>query len=76
MAKPGSRAALRKYPEELRELAIRLAVDLRRVPATKVGAMRRIGELEREVCELRRAQRDLADGVSVFAAAELDRKLK
>ena len=37
-------AAPRKYPEELRERAIRMAVDLRRGPATKVGALRRVGE--------------------------------
>ena len=36
-------AAPRKYPEELRERAIRMAVDLRRVcdPATRTGALRR-----------------------------------
>ena len=37
-------AAPRKYPEELRERAIRMAVDLRRDPATKVGALRRVGD--------------------------------
>jgi transposase len=37
-------AAPRKYPEELRERAIRLAVDARRDPATRAGALRRIGE--------------------------------
>ena len=37
-------AAPRKYPEELRERAIRMAVDLRRDPATKTGALRRVGE--------------------------------
>ncbi len=36
--------APRKYPEELRERAIRLAVDARRDPATRAGAVRRIGE--------------------------------
>lgn len=30
-------AAPRKYPDELRERAIRMAVDLRRDPATRVG---------------------------------------
>ena len=38
MAAPG------KYPEELRERAIRMAVDLRRDPATRTGALRRVGE--------------------------------
>ena len=37
-------AAPRKYPEELRERAIRMAVDLRRDPATRLGALRRVGE--------------------------------
>jgi transposase len=37
-------AAPRKYPEELRERAIRMGVDLRRDPATRNGALRRVGE--------------------------------
>src|SRR4051794_29461108 len=37
-------AALRRYPEELRERAIRMAVDLRRDRATRLGALRRVGE--------------------------------
>src|SRR3954451_5839975 len=37
-------AAPRKYPEELRDRAIRMAVDLRRDPATRTGALRRVGE--------------------------------
>ncbi len=37
-------AAPRKYPDELRERAIRLAVDLRRDPTTRSGALRRVGE--------------------------------
>ena len=37
-------AAPRKYPEELRERAVRLVVDLRRDPATRTGALRRVGE--------------------------------
>ena len=37
-------AAPRKYPEELRERATRMAVDARRDPATRSGALRRIGE--------------------------------
>lgn len=37
-------AAPRKYPEELRERAIRMAVDARRDPATRAGALRRIGD--------------------------------
>lgn len=37
-------AAPRKYPEELRERAIRMAVDARRDPATRAGALTRIGK--------------------------------
>ena len=37
-------AAPRKYPDELRERATRMAVDARRDPATRSGALRRIGE--------------------------------
>ena len=37
-------AAPRKYPDELRERAVRMAVDLRRDPATRTGALRRVGE--------------------------------
>ena len=37
-------AAPRKYPDELRERAIRMAVDARRDPATRIGALRRVGE--------------------------------
>ncbi|KMM45579.1 transposase [Cellulomonas sp. A375-1] len=37
-------AAPRKYPDELRERAIRMAVDLRRDPATRKGALARVGQ--------------------------------
>jgi transposase len=37
-------AAPRKYPEELRERAIRLALDARKDPASRPGACTRIGE--------------------------------
>ena len=36
-------AAPRKYPEELRERGIRLAVEARQDPATRDGALTRIG---------------------------------
>ena len=36
--------ALRKYPDELRERAIRLTLEARKDPATRLGAIRRIGE--------------------------------
>ena len=37
-------AAPRKYPDELRERAIRMAVDARRDPVTRPGACRRVGD--------------------------------
>lgn len=37
-------AAPRKYPDELRERAIRLTVDARKDPASRPGACKRIGE--------------------------------
>ncbi len=37
-------AAPRKYPDELRERAIRLVIDARKNPATRPAACRRIGE--------------------------------
>ncbi|WP_113701737.1 transposase [Nonomuraea lactucae] len=37
-------AAPRKYPDELRERAPRLAVEARRDPATATGALKRIAD--------------------------------
>ena len=37
-------AAPRKYPDELRERATRLAVEARRDPATRPGALARVGD--------------------------------
>ena len=37
-------AAPRKYPDELRERAIRMAVDARKDPASRPSACKRIGE--------------------------------
>ena len=37
-------AAPRQYPEELRDRAVRMALDLRRDPATRSGALRRVGD--------------------------------
>ena len=101
-------AAPRKYPDELRERAIRLVLDAKKDPAAAPAACRRIGEqlginpetlrgwvkqaeidagdrpgsttsdaqrlgeLEREVRELRRANAILRSA-SAFFAAELDR---
>jgi len=36
-------AAPRKYPDELRERAVRMTVDARKDPATRSGALARIG---------------------------------
>ncbi len=36
--------APRKYPDELRERATRMAVEARRDPATKAGSLARIGQ--------------------------------
>jgi transposase len=36
-------AAPRKYPDELRDRAVRMAVDARKDPATRSGALSRIG---------------------------------
>jgi transposase len=38
-------AAPRKYPDELRERATRMAVELRQDPGTKQGAIARVAEL-------------------------------
>ncbi|ALB03513.1 transposase [Kocuria palustris] len=101
-------AAPRKYPDELRERATRMAVQARRDPSTRSGTFRRVGEqlginpetlrnwvvqaevdeghrpgtttsesqrlveLEKEVCELRRAN-SILRSASAFFAAELDR---
>ena len=37
-------AAPKKYPDELRERATRLAVEARQDPGRKAGALQRIGE--------------------------------
>ena len=37
-------AAPRKYPEELRERATRMALDARKDPATRAGAYRRVAD--------------------------------
>lgn len=37
-------AATRKYPDELRERATRMAIEARKDPGTRAGALRRIAE--------------------------------
>ncbi|WP_432536418.1 transposase [Kineococcus arenarius] len=82
-------AAPRKYPDELRERAIRMALDARRDPATKNRALKRIAgqlgitpeTLRNWVvqAELEKEARELhrANAIlrsaSAFFAAELDR---
>ena len=104
--------APKKYSDELRGRATRMALEARRDPATGTGAIKRIAdqlgihpeglrtwvrqaeidgglrpgtstddgtrlvELEREVRELRRANEILRTSAALFAAAELDRKIK
>ncbi|WP_425550403.1 transposase, partial [Actinopolymorpha pittospori] len=46
-SKPGgtrTMAAQRKYPDELRERATRLAVEARRDPGSRMGAVKRIAD--------------------------------
>ena len=79
-------AAPRKYPEELRERAIRMAVDARRDPATRTGALRRIGDqlgvnpetlrnwvTQAEIDEGRRAGVTTEDAARI---AELEREVR
>jgi len=77
-------AAPRKYPEELRERAIRLALDARKDPASRRSACQRIGEqlginpdtlrgwvLQVEIDEGRRPGVSSADAARI---AELERE--
>ncbi len=79
-------AAPRKYPDELRERAIRLAVDARRDPASRSGACKRIGQqlginpdtlrgwvIQAEVDDGARAGTTTSDAQRV---AELEREVK
>jgi transposase len=104
--------APRKYSQELRDRATRIALEARQDQATSTGAIKRIalqlgihpealrtwvrqaeidggvrprttsdaaariGELERENRELRRANEILRTASAFFAAAELDRRVK
>jgi transposase len=77
-------AAPRKYPDELRERATRLAVDARRDPASVGGAIRRIADqlgVHPEALRVWVKQAETDDGVrsgtmSIEAAriAELERE--
>lgn len=110
MERMGAMPAQRKYPEELRERAVKMVLEIQaregkgrgevarvarqlgvhretlRVwvrqaqvdggqrPGTTTGDARRIGELEREVRELRRAN-EILKAASAYFARELDPKL-
>jgi transposase len=111
MAITGGRRRPQKYPDELRERAVRMVLEIRRETGEKHGVIgrvarelgvgaeslrhwvnqaevdsgrrpgtssadaQRIGELEREVRELRRAN-DILKAASIFFATELDGRPK
>ena len=78
-------AAQRKYPDELRERAVKMLLEVReregkghgelarigRRPGTTTGDKQRITELEREVRELRRAN-EILKAASAYFARELE----
>jgi len=59
-------------PETLRNWVRQAEVDTDQRPGVPTAERQRIAELEREVCELRRAN-DILKAASAFFAAELDR---
>ena len=61
-------AAPKRYPDELRERATRLAVEARQDPAWRAGALQRIGE------RLGRAARDQPGDVAGRGEAGRDRR--
>ena len=64
------------HPEALRNWVRQGEVDGGVRPGTTSDDAQRLGELEREVRELRRANEILRTSAAFFAAAELDRKFK
>ena len=64
------------HPEALRTWVRPGVVDGGVRPGTTSDDAQRLGELEREVRELRRANEILRTSAAFFAAAELDRKIK
>lgn len=59
-------------PETLRNWVVQAEIDEGHRPGTTTGDAERLAELEKEVCELRRANAILRSA-SAFFAAELDR---
>lgn len=64
------------HPEALRNWVRQGEVDGGVRPGTTSDDAQRLGELEREIRELRRANEILRTSAAFFAAAELDRKIK
>lgn len=64
------------HPETVRGWVRQAEIDGSGRPGTTRSDGQRLVELERENNELRRANEALRTGSAVFAAAELDRKLK
>ncbi len=64
------------HPAALRNWVRQGEVDGGVRPGTTSDDAQRLGELEREVRELRRANEILRTSAAFFAAAELDRKIK
>src|SRR5699024_9147799 len=84
-----SMAAPRKYPDELRERATRMAVQSRRDPSTRSGTFRRVGEqlginpetlrnwvVQDEVDERHRAVTTLSDTQSLVEQVKEVRELR
>ena len=64
------------HPEALRNWVRQAEVDGGTRPGLSTDDQARITELEREVRELRRANEILKTSAALFAAAELDRKVR
>ena len=64
------------HPEALRNWVRQAEVDGGVRPGLSTDGQARITELEREVCELRRVNEILKTSAALFAAAELDRKVR
>ncbi len=71
-------SAQRKYPEELRERAVKMVLEIRRQDGKGRGELvrvaRQLGVHEKEVRELRRAN-EILKAASAYFARELDPRL-